>query len=193
MRRTPLLLAPLLLSSGAFATTFGCAEQTDPKARLACYDQIASAISQCQAQQDQLDRLLCFDSITQVSGTPDSTPKAQSIQPEPDPAAPAAVAVAPVAPVSPAPQASPQTEFGFEAQAVDHTPDAISARVAEVSTDPYGKWTVTLDNGQRWRQTESKRFRLKADQEVVISKGSLGSFMLKREGSNSSTRVKRVQ
>ena len=60
MRRTLVVTSALLSCSAVFASPFGC-DSEDPKVRLACFDQLAQAVSQCQAQQDQLDRLLCFD------------------------------------------------------------------------------------------------------------------------------------
>ena len=45
MRATLLLLT--LISGGTYAAGFGCTDQPDQRARLACYDQLAEAIAQC--------------------------------------------------------------------------------------------------------------------------------------------------
>jgi hypothetical protein len=62
--------------------------------------------------------------------------------------------------------------------------DRITAKVASASRDPYGKWTIKLDDGAIWRQTD--------DNQVVraphpgstaeIRKGALGSFNMKLDG-----------
>ncbi|GAA4893174.1 hypothetical protein [Ferrimonas pelagia] len=180
MRRTLLLTTALLASSAAFSTPFGCGQDTDPQARLACFDQIADTIAQCRQQSDKLDRLLCYDSITQAS-------QAHA------PASRPSVADSPPTPTVPVNADNADNAFGFEAKALNQTPDKISATVVALTSDPYGKWTITLDNGQRWRQSESRRFKLKTDDLVVIKKGALGSFNLAKAGSNAITKVKRLQ
>ncbi|MBY6095812.1 hypothetical protein [Ferrimonas balearica] len=175
MRATLLLLT--LISGGAYAAGFGCTDQSDQRARLACYDQLAEAIAQCAGQQDQLDRLLCYDEFSKAAGH----------------TVPAAVAAAPVAavPAVAAPQADPEAEFGVTTPKAE-TIDAITSAVTKVTTNPYGQWTLTLENGQRWRQTESRRYKVKSGDTVTIERASLGSFLLSAEGRNGSTRVKRL-
>lgn len=180
MRATLLLLT--LISGGTYAAGFGCTNETDQRARLACYDQLAEAIAQCAGQNDQLDRLLCYDQFSEVAGRPVSpAPAPQTAAPAKAPApAPAAVA-----------NASPEAAFGL-AKPRAETIDTITSPIAKVSKDPYGQWTITLANGQRWRQTESRSYKVKSGQLVTIERAALGSFLLSVEGRGGTTRVKRV-
>jgi hypothetical protein len=62
--------------------------------------------------------------------------------------------------------------------------DRITATVASASQDPYGKWTIRLDDGAVWRQTDSNElFRPPhKGSTVVIKKGVLGSFFIDVDG-----------
>ena len=69
--------------------------------------------------------------------------------------------------------------------------------VVAASRDPYGKLTLTLDNGQVWKQKEMRSFDLPpiADGEprVTIWKGRLGGYSLKLEGRSKAIQVKRLR
>ncbi|MBY6187336.1 hypothetical protein KUV89_11960 [Marinobacter hydrocarbonoclasticus] len=181
MRATLLLLT--LISGGSYAAGFGCTNETDQRARLACYDQLAEAIAQCSSQEDQLDRLLCYDEFSQIA-TKATLPAAAPATAE------AAISRAPIAPAA-APAVSAEAEFGKTTVPAEEI-DAIHGVVASIKTDAYGKWTITLDNGQRWRQTESSRYKLKAGDTITIERAFMGSFLLSREGRGGQTRVKRL-
>ena len=64
--------------------------------------------------------------------------------------------------------------------------------VTDISKTASKKLTITLENGQVWRQVDSKTIRLGVGDAVVLRSKSLGSFMLSKEGSNRSIRVKRL-
>lgn len=162
-----LLLAP----AAASAADAACHSIQDQLQRLACYDEAAEAVVNCASQTDKLDRLVCFDSL----GKP----------------ARASITAKPAAPQAAAPT-TPDERFGLNNKRPEE-PEAIKASVSTLKSDPYGKFIITLDNGQVWKQIDSKRFRLKKDKPVTIEKASLGSFMLTQEGSSKSARVKRVQ
>ncbi|PAJ71805.1 hypothetical protein CJF42_24755 [Pseudoalteromonas sp. NBT06-2] len=67
------------------------------------------------------------------------------------------------------------------------------AAVKKVKESLHGELIVTLTNGQVWRQLGTNDFRVKADNEVIIMRGALNSFLLKKMGSNKTIRVKRVK
>ena len=91
------------------------------------------------------------------------------------------------APASPA-------DFGLPARPPAEAIDAIEARITRVDPLPHGRRLIHLDNGQRWRQVESRSHpSLKVGDQVRIRRASLGSFLLKREGSGATLRVKRVR
>ncbi|TKB51141.1 hypothetical protein FCL40_00875 [Ferrimonas sediminicola] len=158
-----LMLAPAAVSAADAA----CRAIDDQRQRLACYDKAAEAVVHCAAHKDRLDRLLCFDGL----------------------AKPAAAVPAQ------APAAAPATtdqRFGLNNERPEE-PEAISQAISKMKTDPYGKFIVTLENGQVWKQIDSRRFRLDQGVPVTIRKASLGSFILSQSDGSKSARVKRVQ
>ena len=64
--------------------------------------------------------------------------------------------------------------------------------LAEREEGPYGKWRITLKNGQVWKQTDSGYFSWEGDA-YYIERGALNSFFFGREGSNRRMRVQRVK
>jgi len=89
---------------------------------------------------------------------------------------------------------TPINEFGLEHKDVTKGKAAkIKADVALVKTAHYGELVITLNNNQQWRQIGTDRMRLKKGDTVIISRGALSSFLLKKEGSNRSIRVKRTK
>jgi len=52
-------------------------------------------------------------------------------------------------------------------------------------------WLITFENGQVWKQSDSKYIKLSAGDNVVLSKGMLGAIYLKKEQQNRKIRVKR--
>lgn len=65
---------------------------------------------------------------------------------------------------------------------------AIATDVRESATR---KLTVTLDNGQIWRQLDNQTMQLEVGEAVVIRKASLGSFLMEKQSGSRSIRVKR--
>ncbi|TKB56096.1 hypothetical protein [Ferrimonas aestuarii] len=165
------LFSPLALAAQ------NCSDISDQRQRLACFDKAATAMANCQKFEDKLDRLLCFDELA-------------GKQPQ---------AVAVVAPVSkPAPTPAAQTasaedRFGMPKVEAEDEAQSLSATVSKVKFDAYDRFIITLDNGQVWKQAESRRYKIKPDYKVTIEKAALGSFLLIAEGRGGSTRVKRVQ
>ena len=70
--------------------------------------------------------------------------------------------------------------------------EQIEATVTDVRESASNKLTVTLDNGQVWRQLDNKTLRLKNGEAVIVRKASLGSFLLEKESGSRSIRVKRL-
>jgi hypothetical protein len=68
----------------------------------------------------------------------------------------------------------------------------LSAQVSSVSHTSTGRWVLTLDNGQVWRQAETRPdFEVAPGVAVKISTGAMGSFWLETSKHNW-TRVERV-
>lgn len=97
----------------------------------------------------------------------------------------------------PPPVAKP--DFGSERlpQAADAAkePDSMQDRVVKVSFNAFKQFTVTLANGQVWRQLDSDTAvaRFAADATVKITRGFLDSYSLSVEGVWGAYKVKRIK
>jgi hypothetical protein len=68
---------------------------------------------------------------------------------------------------------------------------SLTAQIASVAHNAEGRWVFTLDNGQVWRQTETRSFEASPGAAVRISSGAMGSFWIETSKHNW-TRVERV-
>ncbi len=200
-------------SNEALAFAIGqCSAEPDAKARLACYDGLATKLK----TGIPLAAAPAGTAVPSVAQAPASPPPVAQSQP---PAVPSQVASAPPPQAQRGTWYDPTSWFGKDApqrasnnpadfggeqvrkpateQASDAPLEEISAHVASVSFNPYGRFTVTLDNGQVWRQIQADtgvaRFRRKGGDSVTISRGMLGSYNLTLAGTVQLFKVTRVQ
>ncbi len=84
--------------------------------------------------------------------------------------------------------------FGLSSKPVDKPePVKLEAIVISFSTMRDGKRLITLDNGQVWRETESKpMIIIKKDMPVTVRGAAMGTYVLVISG-NVALRVKRVK
>ncbi|MEZ7206097.1 hypothetical protein [Pseudoalteromonas sp. DY56-GL79] len=84
--------------------------------------------------------------------------------------------------------------FGLEhkVKAVSEEIEEITAKLVKTTTQGRNKMVFTLDNGQVWRQISSETFFANEGDTLIIERASFGSFLMKKAGSNRTTRVKRV-
>jgi hypothetical protein len=69
---------------------------------------------------------------------------------------------------------------------------SLSAHITDVSRNGAGRQVFTLDNGQVWRQSETRAsFEVRPGDAVTVSSGAMGSFWLVTSKHNW-TRVERV-
>lgn len=68
--------------------------------------------------------------------------------------------------------------------------DQIEATIARIDKKANGKTVITLDNGQVWLQTDSRRVRFSEEDKITIHRVSFGSYMLRTE--EKVMRVKRI-
>jgi len=105
--------------------------------------------------------------------------------------------------LSPVPQAraQPLARTGQDAApgtpAVPHTIDPQWSRMASYSFNRYGIFTVTLANGQAWRQLSGDTdfahwTKPAASYAARVTRGALGSFNLKVKGGSSAFKVEQV-
>ena len=115
--------------------------------------------------------------------------------PKADVIVPAAPAVTPTVPaVEPTPDG--EAIFGLEhkQKPEEKRPDELQLKWTKKKKDAYGKWIITLENGQVWRQTDSKHFNFgNSEQWIVVSRGVAGGFFLGEPERNKRIRVKRVR
>ena len=155
---------------------------------LACaYPLAATAEATCRAIADPLERLECYDqrvdetsaearSSSSESSGPPAVPDDDSAESSSVPTKAAAEATA---------------EFGKRAHP-GRSVETVTATVSRVERLAYGKIRISLDNGQIWRQLDSKRIRLAAGDTATIKAGHLDSYRLRKEGATTAIRVKRV-
>jgi hypothetical protein len=139
-----------------------------------------------------LQRLACYDRVAHTVA-PVPAPRGVPAQ------RPAASGVPQLATAAPA-LASAPSGLGSErlprvASAAPKVPQQMIAGVSGISYDAHGRFTVTLDNGQTWRQLEGDTAMLKGARitAVRISRGALGSYDLNVIGRNATYRVSRLQ
>ncbi len=62
--------------------------------------------------------------------------------------------------------------------------DRMDAKVAAASQDPYGRWTIRLDDGAVWRQIDDNTLDRPArpGSSAEVRRGLLGSFTMKIDG-----------
>ena len=163
---------------------------------------LQSQLSRCLAIPGVLQRLACYDGVAKGAGIAPMAAPAY-VPPAPVYAAPAYTAPAPAyrAPVTAAAAPPPPvSSFGSErlpqtAAAAPRRAEEVFATVTSLSFDPTGRFTVTLDNGQVWRQLAGDQTFLHETRigAVRISRGALGSYDLTVTGRHASYRVTRLQ
>lgn len=166
-------------------------------ASLSCQTATTS-LKRCAAIDDPVERLACYDKLAGCS--PAETMKARGTAPEVvDPAADTVVPTAPAAtPTVPAVEPKPDVEAAFglkhgQTPNKDRT-DELKFKWARKKKDAHGKWVIILENGQVWRQTDTRRLIFENSEHwVIISRGFGGGFFLKEPGSKLRIRVKRVK
>lgn len=196
-----------------------CSAQPDAQARLTCFDQLAGKLRAGVAIVPQASASATPQSAptytptpaAQTPAAPTQTPAQAFGQPAPETSkeksswydvggwfggddAPRVTTGTPAefgAESVPAPKATPGNPP--PPQRLDH----FSAKVASVAFSGTGRFTVTLDNGQMWKQidadTGTARFSKNGEDSVTISRGILGSYNLVVEGHAALFKVRRIR
>jgi hypothetical protein len=69
-------------------------------------------------------------------------------------------------------------------------PAPLHQKVVAATYAPDGRLTVTLDNGQTWRQVDTDRTDVRPGDEVTIRPGLLGSYLLTGDRDGRAVRVR---
>jgi hypothetical protein len=156
-------------------------------------DPTRAELGACRELAKDADRLACYDRAV-------GRLLAQPAAPQ---AVPAAAAPAPAPPAAAVAATSAEENFGREramaAEEAKRTEQEaraageLNAAVTAIESRMDGLMTITLDNGQVWRQNRpDSMFRLKVGDPVKIQPGSMKSFIMSGP-TKKSTRVTRVQ
>lgn len=159
---------------------------------LAQAETLAEAMEKCRVVSNSLNRLVCYDQLAQRANNLEDSDLQEFYAQRPVGAPP--TARAPQQPRGAQPP-KPESTFGLEAQIQREKSDTlpeITAVVGKVEKAPKGKLIITLDDGQVWRQTDTETLRLKSGDTVVISRGMIGAFYLKKTSGKKRIRVKRA-
>lgn len=75
-----------------------------------------------------------------------------------------------------------------------NTPETVESYLPGDFSGWSGRTIFRLANGQVWQQTAPGDFYYRTENpKVIINRGSLGSYLLRIEGKNSSVRVRRIE
>jgi hypothetical protein len=142
-------------------------------------------MAKCAGITGTLQRLACYDAAARASGV--VAPQRTA------PVAPLAPVYAPPVPAAPAPS-------GMGAERLPATVARQSSRVmvagvAAIAFDPYHRFTITLDNGQVWRQVPGDETIMRDPHpaRVRLTRGLLNSYDLQVIGLHASYKVARLQ
>jgi hypothetical protein len=71
--------------------------------------------------------------------------------------------------------------------------DLIESIIEKIRHDGYGKFVVQLENGQAWRQLDTRRLKLEVGDAVRINAAIFGSFLLEKSTGSRKIKVQRVE
>jgi hypothetical protein len=72
-------------------------------------------------------------------------------------------------------------------------PEDMTGKVVAIGSRGFGKFVVTLDNGQVWGQQEVPDFTLHVGDVITIRRGVLGALWMVSPSGHSQTRVQRIK
>jgi hypothetical protein len=178
-----------------------CAEQKDSLVRLLCYDEIVELLKKNDIDTIKKVGLDVNDPIS--SSTPSVTPSATSSA---TPLVEGKTANTTLNTLSPEKANSVKNntastaveEFGSEnieskAEQQAKELNQVIFTIKSLKKTARGQWNIIFNNGQLWKQASSDTIRLVVGNKVEVSKAALGSYKLKKVGSNRSIRVKRLK
>jgi hypothetical protein len=159
-----------------------CAAVSSPSERLTCYDTLAGRARK-ESPAGASPSASQHSSAAPASTAPQSMPTGGAS------AAGSVSAAAAIASLAPSDDAS---RFGLPPPpSVTPGPSKIEARVARVSADAQGNFTLTLDNGQLWSVQQGDQW-LQSGDTVTIRQAALSSYLLTTP-TRHSYRVRRLQ
>ncbi|WP_448212368.1 hypothetical protein [Colwellia sp. MEBiC06753] len=166
---------------------------------------LETALLACQGQQDSLQRLVCYDKVVEsltAKTADDVTLEAKesvgkNIQASPQVEQAKAADITPkevlTEPTVTQQAGSAQAIFGQEQKHIDSV-DEVEFVVKSAKQNLRKKWQFEFENGQQWEQKDTEKFVKYASGDVVIIKrGVMNAFYLKKTDTNRTIRVKRIK
>ena len=147
---------------------------------------LRTELMHCLSFTGTVERLSCYDRLARgaASGALGA--------PVPAPVPPSRAAAQP-----PQPPARQLGQEELRSYAPAATPEQLTADITDFQKNPAGRFTVTLNNGQIWRQvagdTTAAQYRSGQTRAVTISRGSFGSYDLRFNDRNAVFKVQRVR
>lgn len=134
------------------------------------------ALEACSLIENDFKRLMCYDKVISKETITSSLNNEISSLPQ-------------------SKSTKPKDTFGLENRKKEEAVkiDKIRAKVTKIQTNQVGYRTITLDNGQVWRQTDTDSFSAKKGDEIIITRGVFNSFKMKKANNNRTVQVKRVR
>jgi hypothetical protein len=159
-------------------------------APLLAQDSLATDLHDCAAIMGSVERLACYD---QLARRPLAAPAPISLLPAKTPQRPV-----------PAPSTSLAADFGADSMPQDvpappqrSSLESITSPVADFSFDARGRFTITLANGQIWRQldgdTPNVPLRKGLTRTATISRAALWSYSIHFDNPRGLFKVVRVR
>lgn len=152
---------------------------------------LSEAMQACSRVDNSLKRLVCFDQLAQRANGMQDVELPEYV--ERHRAAPRGPAVANNYPNAPQGRtADPEDQFGKRAPQPGAVEELVAV-ISEIETFGRDRLRVTLDNGQVWYQSTGDSISLKVGDTIIISKGMMGAFYMKEQGSKRRMLVRRSE
>lgn len=163
-----LLTAPFTQAANLHDELKTCAKLQDSQTRVVCYDNVVNGIDR------YTETANTAKATVTTATTSHSKKKKLGIETITDQ------------------RADHNDDFGIEHKVVVKAKaDKLIASVTHAKKSLRGKWIVTLENGQQWKQFDNTKFKLKAGEKVIIERGALNAFYLGKDDTNKRILIKR--
>lgn len=130
-------------------------------------DSVIDRMRNCTAEADEAKRLICYDSAIGRSKSGQNADLG----------------------VTGEPLGHKEKQAGIPAP----PPEDPHGKVVAIANRGFGKFVVTLDNGQVWAQQEVPDFPLRVGDAVTIRRGVLGAVWMASSSGHNQTRVQRIR
>lgn len=161
-----------------------CAQIEDAMSRLSCYDELFASVKTLKKEQSSKAVAKFVDKARLVARQ--STPVIQQTSVSKQAKEPAFTQT----------KRDDDDSFGREQikkKVNIESPDKIIFTIAKLKKYKRGRWEITFENGQKWKQTDTGLLLLNVGARVRLKKGLFGGISLNKLNYNKSIKVKRLR